>query len=139
MENIIIGGILGFFAAVFKDFVTMCFQNKRENKKFQREKMEEIFLLIDKTQHTIYTTQAIILNNNIFSKGEYDSSISRLSMLIKYYAKDIEEQYKEYVKIYDEVRNYLEVSIKNKKMEMKDLVINIQEQDKEYINNMQKI
>jgi hypothetical protein len=116
MENIILGAIVGFLVAISKDIINYYFQNKKEQKKFYREKLEEIFTLTDKTQHTIYTLQTNILNQDIKSTGKFDDSNSKLAMLIQYYTPNIEKEFQDYLIIWANAGHYLVNSTVNKNL-----------------------
>jgi len=134
MDKIILGGIIGFFAATGQYFITNYFQNKKEKKKFYREKLEEIFILTDKTQHKILTTQTSILNDNIKPTGEFDNSSSKLSMLIQYYAPDIEKEYQEYLKVWANVGQYLISDVFKKEKNQEEYVAKMQTYNQAYLN-----
>ncbi len=133
MGNIILGAILGFLVAVSKDIVNYYFQNRKEKKKFYREKMEEIFTLTDKTQHTIYTSQTNILNKDIKSTGKFDDSNSKLAMLIQYYAPNIEKEFQDYLKIWANVGQYLVSGTIGKDLKQDKYVKQMQEYNKAYL------
>ena len=133
MENIILGAILGFLVAVSKDIINYYFQNKKEKKKFYREKMEEIFTLTDKTQHTIYTSQTNILNKEIKSTGKFDDSNSRLAMLIQYYTPDIDKEFQDYLKIWANIGQYLVSGTISKDLTQDVYVKQMQEYNEAYL------
>ena len=54
LATLVMGGLIGFLSAVGKDFLTEHNRNKIKIKDFKRQKLEEIFILMDKvTQETI--------------------------------------------------------------------------------------
>ena len=133
MENIILGAILGFLVAISKDIINYYFQNKKEQKKLYREKLEEIFTLTDKTQHTIYTSQTNILNQNIKSTGKFDDSNSKLAMLIQYYAPNIEKEFQNYLTIWANVGHHLVNSTVNKNLNQNEHLKEMQEYNEAYL------
>lgn len=107
MENIIIGGIIGFFAATGKDLILKFFQNKKETKQFYRIKIEEIFYLTDKTFDKIIRMQPQLLDSNHTTSYDFDDTSSKLSMLIQFYAIELENPYKEYITVLTSTATYL--------------------------------
>jgi hypothetical protein len=131
--NIILGAILGFLVAISKDIINYYFKNKKEQKKFYREKLEEIFTLTDKTQHTIYTSQTNILNDDIKSTGKFDDSNSKLAMLIYYYAPDIEKEFQDYLQMWANVGHYLVNSTINENLDQNEHLKQMQKYNEAYL------
>ena len=83
------------------------FTNKKEKKQFYRTKIEEIFYLTDKAFDNIIRTQQKILDTNHTVSYNFDDTSSKLSMLIQFYAIDIEEAYKTYIQVLTSTGTYL--------------------------------
>ena len=133
MDKILLGGLIGFGAAVGQYFITSFFQNRKEKKKFYREKLEDIFTLTDKTQHTIYSSRTNMLNKDIKSTGKFDDSNSKLAMLIQYYTPNIEKEFQEYLKVWANVGQYLVSDIIGQELKQDEFIQQMQNYDKAYI------
>ena len=90
---LIVGAFIGFVLSVAKDFLMENKKQKEKHKQLKREKLEEIFVLVDK------------LNQNAIKSLEYIENIetARLSLLIRFYFPQFNDNYKkfaeEYIKI----------------------------------------
>lgn len=102
-----IGGLIGFFAAVGKDLIVKWIDNKKEMKKFHREKIEEIFRLVDKASDELVRLPTRMVDSNTQVSYDFDDCSSRLAMLIQFYAPNLEVNYHEYLMTYKNTHMYL--------------------------------
>jgi hypothetical protein len=90
-----IGGLIGFLSAIGKDFFLEHNKNKVKIKDFKRQKLEEIFILMDKvTQETIKPLKY---------KKSLDGVGAKLGMIIRFYFPELNEDYKEFLQIFQKI------------------------------------
>ena len=90
-----IGGLIGFLSAIGKDFILENTKNKVKIKNFKREKLEEIFILMDKvTQETIKPLKY---------KNSLDGVGAKLGMIIRFYFPELNEDYNKFLQIFQKV------------------------------------
>jgi hypothetical protein len=121
VENLIIGGLIGFFAAIGKDLIVKWIDNKKEKKKFHREKIEEIFRLVDKASDELVRLPTRMADQNAKISYNFDDSNSRLAMLIQFYASNLEGSYHEYLMTYKDTHMYL-IDMVSKKNDGNDFI-----------------
>jgi hypothetical protein len=90
-----IGGLIGFLSAIGKDFLLESSNNKNKIKEFKKEKLEEIFILMDK----VFQESLLPLKY----KGSLDGIGARLGMIIRFYFPDLLQDYQKFVKVYANV------------------------------------
>jgi hypothetical protein len=88
---IFIGGFIGFISAIGKDWLIENKKQKNKKQEFKKEKLEEIYILIYKIFKS--SIDPTIKSLNI----EYDDA--KLSMLIKFYFPNLEEQFNKYIQV----------------------------------------
>lgn len=90
-----IGGLIGFLSAVGKDFILEDNKNKIKRKEFKKQKLEEIFILMDKlSQESLKPLKY---------KGSLDGVGAKLGMTIRFYFPDLNQYYQTFLKIYQEI------------------------------------
>jgi len=90
-----IGGLIGFLSAIGKDFLLESSKNKNKIKEFKKEKLEEIFILMDKLfQESLKPLKY---------KGSIDGFGARLGMIIRFYFPDLLQDYQKFLKVYQNV------------------------------------
>jgi hypothetical protein len=90
-----VGGLIGFLSAIGKDFFLEHNKNKIKIKDFKRQRLEEIFILMDKvTQETIKPLKY---------KNSLDGVGAKLGMIIRFYFPELNEDYNEFLQIFQEV------------------------------------
>jgi hypothetical protein len=87
-----IGGLIGFVSAIGKDFLLERSKNQIKNKDFKRQKLEEVFLLMDQiTRETIKPLKY---------KGSLDGVGARLGMIINFYFPELKPDYDQFIEIF---------------------------------------
>lgn len=90
-----IGGLIGFLSAIGKDFILENTKNKVKIKNFKREKLEEVFILMDKvTQETIKPLKY---------KNSLDGVGAKLGMIIRFYFPELNEDYNKFLQIFQKI------------------------------------
>ncbi len=90
-----IGGLIGFLSAVGKDFLLEKSKNKLKTKEFKRQKLEEIFILMDKvSQETVKPLKY---------KGSLDGVGSKLGMIIRFYFPELNDEYHKFLQIFQKI------------------------------------
>ncbi len=89
------GGLIGFLSAVGKDFFLEYNKNKIKIKDFKRQKLEEIFILMDKISQ-----EAI---KPLKYKNSLDGVGAKLGMIIRFYFPELNEDYNEFLQIFQKV------------------------------------
>ena len=97
MDNLLIGGMIGFLSAIGKDLIMKYFDSKEKTNKFYLVKLEEIFYLTDKLSDNIIKTPMRLADVNSSSSHEYDETASKLAMLIRFYIPNLEEIHKKFI------------------------------------------
>lgn len=99
MNEIILGGIIGFLAATGKDLIVKLLDQKREKALLYKSKLEEIFILTDTLHNKVLKLPAFLLDNNQKANHTIDETGSKLAMIIQLYFPHIEQNYQDYLKI----------------------------------------
>lgn len=87
-----IGGLIGFLSAIGKDFLLEKSKNKIKTKDFKRQKLEEIFILMDKVlQETIKPLKY---------KSSLDGVGAKLGMTIRFYFPELRDDYNKFIQIF---------------------------------------
>jgi len=90
-----IGGLIGFLSAIGKDFLLENSKNKIKTKEFKKQKLEEIFILMDKvSQESLKPLKY---------KGSLDGVGAKLGMTIRFYFPDLNQDYQTFIKVYQEI------------------------------------
>ena len=90
-----IGGLIGFLSAIGKDFLLESSKNKNKIKEFKKQKLEEIFILMDKvSQESLKPLKY---------KGSLDGIGAKLGMTIRFYFPDLTQDYQNFIKVYQDV------------------------------------
>ncbi len=90
-----IGGLIGFLSAIGKDFILENTKNKVKIKSFKREKLVEVFILMDKvTQETIKPLKY---------KNSLDGVGAKLGMIIRFYFPELNEDYNKFLQIFQKI------------------------------------
>jgi len=88
LGGVVIGGILTFFFTWFKDLKIEKQKQKESEKQFKREKLEELFILLN--QYNTNMIKPLIIQKN-------DIEQERLSMLIRFYFFDLDKEWHDYL------------------------------------------
>lgn len=94
MESItlILAGLIGFLSAIGKDLILENNKNKIKIKDFKRQKLEEIFLLMDQIlRETIKPLKY---------KDSLDGVGARLGMIINFYFPELKPNYDQFIEIF---------------------------------------
>lgn len=87
-----LGGLIGFLSAVGKDLLLERSKNITKTKDFKRQKLEEIFILMDKlSQETIKPLKY---------KGSLDGVGAKLGMIIRFYFPELNTDYKQFLQVF---------------------------------------
>ena len=90
-----IGGLIGFLSAIGKDLILENNKNKVKVKNFKRQKLEEIFILMDKiSQETIKPLKY---------KNSLDGVGAKLGMIIRFYFPELNDDYHKFLQVFQEV------------------------------------
>lgn len=130
--TLIIGAIIGFLVSVAKDLII---ENKKKNEKkkqFKREKLEEIFVLLDKLNDS---TMKPISQFVVFEEK------AKLGMIIRFYfSEELLEGYQSLLNISTEVlkvklenNNHLDMHYQRFIPEYQKLLSKITEESKKYL------
>ena len=89
--TLLMGGLLGFLSAIGKGFLLEKSKNKLKTKDFKRQKLEEIFILMDKVlQETVKPLRY---------KGSLEGVGAKIGMLIRFYFPHLNDDYNKFIKI----------------------------------------
>jgi len=89
------GGLIGFLSAIGKDFILENNKKKAKIKDFKRQKLEEIFILMDKvSQETIKPLKY---------KNSLDGVGAKLGMIIRFYFPELNNDYHIFLKIFQKI------------------------------------
>ena len=92
--TLLIGGLVGFLSAIGKDFLLENSKNKLKTKDFKRQKLEEIFILMDKvSQETVKPLRY---------KGSLDGVGAKIGMLVQFYFSHLNGDYNKYIQVFQE-------------------------------------
>ncbi len=87
-----LGGLIGFLSAIGKDLLLEKSKNIIKTKDFKRQKLEEIFILMDKvSQETIKPLKY---------KGSLDGVGAKLGMIVRFYFPELNTDYKEFLQVF---------------------------------------
>lgn len=90
-----IGGLIGFLSAVGKDLLLEKSKHRLRTKEFKRQKLEEIFILMDKvSQETIKPLKY---------KGLLDGVGAKLGMIIRFYFPELNDEYNKFLQIFQKI------------------------------------
>ena len=117
-----IGGLIGFLSAIGKDFLLESSKNKNKIKEFKKEKLEEIFILMDK----VFQESLLPLKY----KGSLDGVGAKLGMTIRFYFPNLTQDYQKFVKVY--------ANVMEKTMQLDDK-INLSEEDRSIFYKAHKL
>lgn len=87
-----LGGLIGFLSAIGKDLLLEKSKNIIKTKDFKRQKLEEIFILMDKvSQETIKPLKY---------KGSLDGVGAKLGMIVRFYFPELNTDYKQFLQVF---------------------------------------
>lgn len=86
------GAFIGFLVSIVKDYISENRKIKVKDKEFKRNKIEETFILLEKTYGNTFHSQ-----DNIYSL-EFD--INKLRMLIEFYFPNLSDDYRRFYNVY---------------------------------------
>jgi hypothetical protein len=90
-----IGGLVGFLSAIGKDIIIENKKNGAKLKEFKRQKLEEIFILMDKvSQETIKPLKY---------KNSLDGVGAKLGMIIRFYFPELNNDYHIFLKVFQKI------------------------------------
>lgn len=90
-----VGGLIGFLSAVGKDFFLEHNKNKIKIKDFKRQKLEEIFILMDKVSQE--TVKPLKYKNSLDGVG------AKLAMIIRFYFPELNDDYHIFLKVFQKI------------------------------------
>lgn len=90
--TLLVGGLLGFLSAIGKDFLLEKSKNKLKTKNFKRQKLEEIFILMDKVSQ-----EAV---KPLLYKDSLDGAGAKIAMLVRFYFPELNEGYNKYIQVF---------------------------------------
>jgi len=100
---LIVGAVIGFVVSLAKDWLMEGKKQKEKEKQFKREKLEEIFILLNKERKIIgdNLSSRLIYPYEKAMLGHISSSdiSAQLSMLVRFYFENLESKYQDYIKI----------------------------------------
>jgi hypothetical protein len=97
MELLILGagGLVGFLSAIGKDIIIENKKNGAKLKEFKRQKLEKIFILMDKvSQETIKPLKY---------KNSLDGVGAKLGMIIRFYFPELNNDYHIFLKVFQKI------------------------------------
>ncbi len=135
LENIfilVVGAVIGFLTSVAKDLIIANKKDKEKKKQFKREKLEELFVILDKFN------DSVMKPINQFSSLEEKA---KLGMIIRFYFSDeLQDSYKtllsastEVLKVKLENNNHLDMYYQRFMPEYQKLLSKITEESKKYL------
>jgi hypothetical protein len=90
--TLILGGLIGFLSAIGKDLLLEKKKNQIKIKDFKRQKLEEIFLLMDQV-----TREAI---KPLKYKDSLDGVGAKLGMIIRFYFPELNTSYDQFIQVF---------------------------------------
>ena len=93
--------ILGAALALFSQFVYASLNEKKEKNKLRRQKLEEAFIIIGDILGGLHYKASLLINPNLNIESP-KIDISKLHMLINFYAPELQENYKDFMTTYQE-------------------------------------
>lgn len=115
--SLIIGGAIGFISAIGKDWLLENKKQQIKKQEFQRAKLEEIFVLMDITFRS-----SIVPIEMTGSNVEYNGA--KLSMLIRFYFSNLEEEYKKYINLFQKINMLKIENFMNKTNNLDEQLLN---------------
>ncbi|MDD3476400.1 MAG: hypothetical protein PHI38_05995 [Sulfurimonas sp.] len=95
LATLVIGGLIGFLSAIGKDFILENNKKKAKIKDFKRQKLEEIFILMDKvSQETIKPLKY---------KNSLDGVGAKLGMIVRFYFPELNDDYDIFLKVFQTI------------------------------------
>lgn len=89
---LVLGGLIGFVSAIGKDLLSERSKTQIKIKDFKRQKLEEIFLLMDQI-----TREAI---KPLKYKGSLNGVGARLGMIINFYFQELKPDYDQFIEAF---------------------------------------
>lgn len=94
IQLLFIGAVIGFLFSVLKDYFLENNKKKTKQKEFKREKLEEVFLLMNKIQNeTLKPLQ---------TKKSINEESAKLAMIIRFYFPDLKEDFNTFLITFSE-------------------------------------
>lgn len=90
--TLILGGLIGFLSAIGKDLLLEKKKNQIKIKDFKRQKLEEIFLLMDQISR-----EAI---KPLKYKDSLDGVGAKLGMIIRFYFPELNTDYDQFIQVF---------------------------------------
>lgn len=95
IATLIVGGLIGFLSAVGKDFLLEKNKSKAKNKEFKRQKLEEVFILMDQVSQE--AIKPLMLKNSTSDSG------ARIGMIIRFYFPSLNDDYNKFIQIFQSI------------------------------------
>jgi hypothetical protein len=92
---LIVGGMIGFLSAVGKDFLLERNKSKAKNKEFKRQKLEEVFILMDQVSQE--AIKPLMLKNSTGDSG------ARIGMIIRFYFPSLTDDYNKFIQVFQSI------------------------------------
>ena len=93
--------ILGAALALFSQFVYASLNEKKEKNKLRRQNLEEAFIIIGDILGGLHYKASLLVNPNLSIESP-KIDISKLHLLISFYAPELQEDYKDFMTTYQE-------------------------------------
>lgn len=93
--TLIVGGFIGFTSAVGKDFLLENKKSKEKMKDFKRQKLEDIFILMDKISQEAAKP--------LRYKNSFDGVGAKLGMIIRFYFPELNNDYHQFLEVFQKI------------------------------------
>ena len=103
--------ILGAVLTMCAQWVYANLNTKKEKNKLRRQKLEEAFIIVGDILGGIHYKVALLINPNLNIENP-KFEISKLHMLISFYAPELQEDYKDFITTYQEFIPLTEARLK---------------------------
>ena len=103
--------ILGAVLTMCAQWVYANLNTKKEKNKLRRQKLEEAFIIVGDILGGIHYKVALLINPNLNIENP-KFEISKLHMLISFYAPELQEDYKDFIATYQEFIPLTEARLK---------------------------
>ncbi|WP_457744903.1 hypothetical protein [Sulfurimonas sp.] len=105
--NAIITGIMTILSGISIFFITNYFNQKNENKKFHRQKLEDAFRLSNQIYQNLVIRPSEIINPNIKTISKDNGNSGELYMIISFYAPKVLATQNEFMESYKNIALFI--------------------------------
>ena len=103
--------ILGAALTMFAQWVYTNLNTKKEKNELRRQKLEEAFIIVGDILGGLHYKASLLINPNLNIENP-KFEISKLHMLISFYAPELQEDYKDFITTYQEFIPLTEARLK---------------------------